>query len=479
MRPAQVVGLLVVEHERLEQRLLGVGTPHAAHPAGLRQGVDPVVATDAVAPAPRDPHLVGRDPGDAEHQPRLGGLRHGDRAVGGEHRHVALQPGEVLSDQLVAVRRRNDERVAAGQQPAHLRARRRREVGQRDRPVLAVGLPQRDDVPALPQHVEVRGVVPLAAQRGAQPQLGVVAGSGVDVEPQRHRWRHLDGGEPLPGHQRHPDVDRAPQQRDLVGPEPTEREERVGPEVHLPAGGPVRGQQVVEHRDLVGRVAAPVEVRRVGPRDAGADPVVAGAALQRAEPQRPPRRRRGGQRGRPAAVAGRPPGRLQVDLERERLVGGVAGALGPVVELVEQRGELPLPAPGGGRRGAGVLVADRDDQRQHVLAALVDRAAAPAEDPRALAVDAHADVDDVRRTGRPAHRAPDVEVAVGVDLVDAGEHVAVADVVPGAVERRGAVAAPEVLVGEQRGEVDHGAEPTVGHRHPGPASGCDQGVDSR
>ena len=173
-------------------------------------------------------------------------------------------------------------------------------------------------------------------------------------------------------------------------------------------------------------------------------------------------------RRRPAGVAPLPAGRrpLQVELEGQRLVRGAAGPLRTLVELVEEGGQLPLPAPPVVGCAAAVLVAHRDEQREGVLAAVVHGAAAPPEDPDALAVDADAEPDGVRRARRAAHRALDVEVAVGVDRVLAGEHLAAADVVPGPVEGRRAVAAAQVLVGQQRGQVDHARQPTS-RRRPG------------
>ena len=67
----------------------------------------------------------------------------------------------------------------------------------------------------------------------------------------------------------------------------------------------------------------------------------------------------------------------------------------------------------------------------------------------------------------PATVPADVEVAVGVEVVGAREHVAAADVVPGPVERRRAVATAQVLVTEQRGQVDHDREPTRRRRQAG------------
>ncbi len=345
--PAEVVGLLVVEHQRVEGRLLRLRSSYAAQASGLGQCVDPVVGADAVVPGPCDADLVGGHPGDREHQARLGRLGQHDRAVGGDDRDVPLQAGQVLGDEVVAVGGRHDEGVAEPEQPAQLRARRRGQRRQRHRPGVAVGQPQRDRVASLAEHVEVGGRVPLVAERGTDLQPGVLTGGAVDVEPQLDRSGQLDTAQARAGEDRDADVAGAAQQPHLVGSERAEGDVGVGAEVHLSGGRPVGRQQVVEGGCLLGRVTLPVEVGHGRPGDVGAHPVVAGTALHRAEPQGPPDRGRGGAAGRPAGVAPLPAGgrALQVELEGERLVLGAAGPLRALVELVEEGGQLPLPAP--------------------------------------------------------------------------------------------------------------------------------------
>ncbi len=378
---------------------------------------------------------------------------------------MPLQAGEVLRDQVVAVGGRHDDRVAALEQPADLGAGRRGQRRQRHRPPVTVGEPERHGVPAVAQHVEVGGAVPLTVERDPEPQLGVVRGRGVDVELEGDRVGERHRGQPGPGQQRHPGRDGPPDQRHLVGPEGPQRHVAVGAEVELPHRHAVPREQVVERDDLLGRVrAVAVEVGHVGPGDAAAHPVVAGAAAHRPHPQRAAG---AGHLARPAAVGRRAGRRLELDLERERLVGALLGLRGALVELVEQRGELPLPAALGLRRRTRLLVAHRDQHGERVLAALPHRAAAPPEDPGPVAVRADAEAHGVRRAGGPGHGAAHVEVTVGVEVVGARQHVAAADVVPGPVEGRRAVAAAQVLVTEQRGQVDHDREPTRRRRQAG------------
>ena len=111
-----------------------------------------------------------------------------------------------------------------------------------------------------------------------------------------------------------------------------------------------------------------------------------------------------------------------------------------------------------------LLVADGDQQRPARACSPRAPGSCTGRRPRRPRRRAHAEVDGVRRAGGPGDGAADVEVAVGVEVVDAGEHLPAADVVPGPVERRRAVATAQVLVGEQRGQVDHDDEPTSRRR---------------
>ncbi len=111
VRAVQPVHLLVVEVERVEQRLLGVGAPDAAQAAGLVEGVDAVVLADPVAPRPGEVHLVDRLPRDGEGEPRLDEVGDADGLVGGDHRQVATEPGKVLRDEVGHVPPRHRHRV--------------------------------------------------------------------------------------------------------------------------------------------------------------------------------------------------------------------------------------------------------------------------------------------------------------------------------------------------------------------------------
>ena len=215
----EVVLLLLVQGQRLQLGPLHVGPAYAAQAAGLGQLVDPVVRADPVAPGPLGANLVGRDPRDGEREPWLGGLGHGDRAVGRDDGHVPLETGKVLGDQVVAVGRRHHDRVAALEQPSHLRSRGHGQRRQGDRPRVAVGQPEGDRVAALTEHVEVGRAVPLTVQRDTEPQLRVPVGGGVHVQLQGDRVGERHVRQPRPGEQRHPRLDGPADEGHLVGPE--------------------------------------------------------------------------------------------------------------------------------------------------------------------------------------------------------------------------------------------------------------------
>jgi hypothetical protein len=127
-----------------------------------------------------------------------------------------------------------------------------------------------------------------------------------------------------------------------------------------------------------------------------------------------------------------------------------------LVELVEHGCEPSLPRAAAVGLGVGdVLTTYDEEQRERVLAAVADRAAAAAVDPHAALGLAHRDVALVGHARRPGHPAADVEVALAVDLVADLEHEAAVDVVEGPVERDRPEASGEVGLVERHGQVHH------------------------
>ncbi len=372
----------VVEDKVREQLPLPVGLPEAAQAARLLQRVDTVGLADLVAPGPGELDAFHRHPGHGEREPRHRRRRQLDRPVGRGHRDVAPQPRQEVGHQVVPVGHRDDQRVAARDQPAYLRPDALGQRGQHEHPPArrVPRRPDRDAVALVAEEVDVLGGVPVAVEPDAEAEVGVAGGGGVDVHLDGDRVGvQVDPRQPGTGHQRDPDLPGPAQQRPQRRAEPGERQVGLGAEVGLPGSRAIGRQQLAEHRDLRRRAAlAGVEVGDVLPAGPGLDPVVAA-----------PRARAGG----PGACRGPASGcatrtgttscrcRLQLHLQRERM--GVLRDPFALVELVEHGGEPSLPRAAAVGLGVGDVLASYDEeQRERVLAAVADRAAAAAVDPR-------------------------------------------------------------------------------------------------
>ena len=338
---------------------------------------------------------------------------------------MPLQPRQEVGDQVVAVGG-GHHGVAGGQQPAHLRAGRLRQRRERQRPAPAAGrsatTARRRARTRRARRGRRRGTTRrprcTPSRRCASEPGGALTSSSSATGPGCTSTLSTPG----PGTSTRPAARARSSRLHSDGPNAGHGQVRLGAEVGLPRRRAVGREHLGEHRGLLprGRPAG-AEVGHLLPGHPGLHPVVAGAALQRPDPQRAAHRRRPGRTSR--GSPGPRPGRVSSSCSASGLPCPV-GRL-PVVELVEHRGQLPLPAPvAGGVRRLLLLGADRDQQRQRVLAGLAHRAAAPAVDPQAALGGADADEGGVGHAGRPRHGAPDVEVALAVDLVGHRQHLA-------------------------------------------------------
>ena len=242
-----------------------------------------------------------------------------------------------------------------GEQPAHLRARPGGQRRQRHRPARRRSASHSaTPCPASPS--TSRSAAPYHSPSGGRRAAGGRRAPGAaltsscrvtgSARPRRRTGR--------PGHQRHAGLDGAPEQRDLVGPEGGRARgarRRRSRSAASPPGAPA-SRSLSTATWSGGCAPLPVEVGHVGPGDPGAHPVVAGPALQRPHPQRA--RAALVSVARPAAVARRPGRRLELDLERERLVGALLGRRRPGrrARRAARTAAAPSAAPGRGARRA-------------------------------------------------------------------------------------------------------------------------------
>ena len=272
---------------RVEQRRSSSGRRTPRSPRVSRQGVDAVVRADPVAPRPGDAHLVDGHPGDRQREPRLGRRGHVDAT------RRTRRPGRAAAAGG-GTPRRGRRGPAAGTTTESPRLSSRRTSGPGGT-VSAASVTDHASPSAShsatacpPSPSTSRSAAPYHSPSSDTPSRSWASWPGrrVDVELERHRVGQPDVGQARPGEQRDARLDGPADQRDLVRTERAQGDAAVGPEVDLPHGRPVPGEQVVEREHLGLRVhAVAVEVGHVRPVDPGAHPVVSRAATHGAHPQ--------------------------------------------------------------------------------------------------------------------------------------------------------------------------------------------------
>ena len=306
---------VLVGRDVAQQRSLG---GQVAHTVEVVVGAEPALVdpvAGGVPPPPGEAHPVGRAPGHGGDGPGDGQVGDAHGLVAGDQRRGAPQRREVRRLEPLARLRGHLHRLGAVHEPAHDRVDRvgqRADVGGPAALARLDGLQQQDAVPGLPHDPE-----PAARRPGVPAQDRLHLGRLVrlaHVEVERGAVEQVDLVQRRDGDQGQTELLRLPQQR-------PDRSAQVGQVDAVGGPGVVGGDRAQlsdrrEHGDLLAVVATGVLQRGdVVPAGAALDPVLLGAALERAHQQR------GWERERPAGQRGVGCPDLDLEGQRERLPG--------------------------------------------------------------------------------------------------------------------------------------------------------------